>query len=616
MRASMRTRTRTSLAVASLAALALTAAACSSSGGTKQGTGTGNILNSGVQGLNPGGTPKKGGTLNMLGTGDIDYMDYNISYYTIGYLASRLWIRGLYAYPAIPGKVTTIAPDLATGPPTVSSDGLKYTVTIRTGAKWNTTPARQVTGADAVLGLKRACNPAQPFGGLPDFESLIKGYSDYCAGFAKVKATVGAMKSHITSHQIAGVTSSGNTVTYTLTQPASYFADELTLPPFNPAPAESLKYVPASAPSGQHMIADGPYQITSYVPTKSITYARNPAWQASTDPLRKAYVDAVKITETGDETTIQQVLQTNTAAGGMEFNGFPPVGSIPGLINQMKGGSKNFNLGPAFSTNPYFVFDELSPNNGGALGKVAVRQAISYAINRAHLIQDDNGPLVSPPLTHVLPDGINGAQNVPKGYDPYPYNPAKAKSLLKAAGYPNGLKLIVAYNNESTVEPKMYQTLQADMGKAGITVKALAVPIADLYTKYMFGPPSVAKRGVWDISMVGWGPDWYGDAAKSFFGPLFWGANAYPAAGGSNYGYYNNPTVNAMITKAASLSDPVAAGKLWGKIDVAIMKDAPFYPITQGLQANYHSSFVHNAVYVPALQNFDPTNVWLSTPGG
>jgi hypothetical protein len=24
---------------------------------------------------------------------------------------------------------------------------------------------------------------------------------------------------------------------------------------------------------------------------------------------------------------------------------------------------------------------------------------------------------------------------------------------------------------------------------------------------------------------------------------------------------------------------------------------------------------VHNAVYVPAIQQFDPTNVWLSTPG-
>jgi hypothetical protein len=24
---------------------------------------------------------------------------------------------------------------------------------------------------------------------------------------------------------------------------------------------------------------------------------------------------------------------------------------------------------------------------------------------------------------------------------------------------------------------------------------------------------------------------------------------------------------------------------------------------------------VHNAVYIPAIQQFDPTNVWLSPPG-
>ena len=45
------------------------------------------------------------------------------------------------------------------------------------------------------------------------------------------------------------------------------------------------------------------------------------------------------------------------------------------------------------------------------------------------------------------------------------------------------------------------------------------------------------------------------------------------------------------------------------------MKDAPICPITD-LQPNYHASYVHNAVYVPQIQQFDPTNVWLSTPGG
>ena len=43
----------------------------------------------------------------MLGIGDVDFMDYNISYYTIGYLGLRPWLRGLYAYPAVVGKTTT-----------------------------------------------------------------------------------------------------------------------------------------------------------------------------------------------------------------------------------------------------------------------------------------------------------------------------------------------------------------------------------------------------------------------------------------------------------------------------------------------------------------------------
>jgi peptide/nickel transport system substrate-binding protein len=609
----MRTFTRGYAAIAGLATLALVVTACGGSSKTASPSTSATSTAAGYQALNPGtGTPQKGGTLNMLGTGDIDFMDYNISYYTIGGLGQRMWVRNLYTYPAVVGKTTTASPDLATAAPTISSDGLSYSVTIRSGAMWNTSPPRQVTAADALLGLKRACNPAQPFGGLPDFNQLIVGYAAFCQGFSAVKPTVADMKAYVGSHQISGVSVSGQTITYKLAHPASYFASILSLDAFNPAPAESLNYVPASATAQQHVIADGPYMVQSYTPARSIVFVRNPAWSAASDPIRKAYVNKIVVTETGQQQTNQQQLQTNTSAASMEFDSFPPQAAVPGLINQMKTGGKNFNLGPTYSSNPYIVFNTVSPNNGGALSKVAVRQALSYGINRSHLIQDNGGPEQAPALTHILPPGIHGSEQVPSGYDPYPYNAAKAKQMLASAGYPNGFTLKMLYRPSSSISASMFQTLQADLAGIGVKITGLGVPSADFYTKYL-EVPSVAKRGVWDISLAGWGPDWYPDSALSFFNPLFSGAASYPPTG-SNFGFYNNPAVNSLITQSAKEPNAATANTLWGQLDQKIMQDAPVYPITDPQQPLYHASYVHNAVYVPAIQQFDPTNVWLSNP--
>lgn len=613
----MRKSSRGYVAGAALAALALLAAACSSGGSTSSTSTPSGPTVAGWQAVNPGGTPKTGGTLNMLGSSDVDYIDYNISYYTIGAQIQRMYVRGLYAYPAIAGAASTRPfPDLATAPPVISNGGKTYKVTIRTGAMWDTSPPRQVTAADALRGVERSCNPVQPFGGLPDFETLIVGYQAFCTKFAKLgpSATPAAMKSFLASNSPSGVTASGQTITYNLVHPASYFGTMLTLDALNPAPVESLDYVPASAAAQQHVISDGPYTIQSYTPARTIVLVRNPAWKASSDPIRKAYVDKIVVTETSNQATAQQQLQTNTAAASMEFDAFPPVGSLPGLTSQMNSGlNHNFNLGPTFSTNPYLMFNEVSPNNNGALGKVAVRQALSYGINRSHLITDNGGPAVAPPLTHILPPGINGAQDVPAGYDPYPYNPTKAKQMLAAAGYPNGLTLTMVYRPSIDIEAKCAQTLQSDLSKIGVKVKLLATTPADFYVKYM-EVPSVAKRGVWDIALPGWGPDWYGDAAVSYFNPLFSGPPSFPPSG-SNFGFYNDPTVNSLIAQGAQAATASAAAGIWGKADQAVMKDAPIYPITDPQQPLYHASYVHNAVYIPAIQNFDPTNVWLSTPG-
>jgi len=60
-------------------------------------------------------------------------------------------------------------------------------------------------------------------------------------------------------------------------------------------------------------VSDGPYTISKYVPTRSIDLVRDPAWKASTDPIRKAYVDQIDITEgVATNTAALQEIQAGT----------------------------------------------------------------------------------------------------------------------------------------------------------------------------------------------------------------------------------------------------------------------------------------------------------------
>lgn len=597
-----RTTRRALIAAASVLSL-VGLAACSGSGGTSGSAASGSAGGPSAQAV-------KGGTLNMLGSGDVDYMDPNITYYTIGYLAARVWSRQLFNYPATEGQTMKAVPDVAAAMPTegdgVSADGLTYTIKIRDGVKWDTQPARQVTAADFVRGIKRTCNPVQPFGGLPDYEALIKGMQSFCDGFAKIpdKSAKG-IANYIENTPLSGVVAKDDlTLQFTLLHPASYFPDMLTLPAFSAAPKEYDQYLPASAELAQHTISDGPYKIDSYTPTKKITFSRNPAWDAATDPVRKAYVDKIVIDETVSQDSTQQQLQTGSPSADMEFDNFPPPSQIPALVAKK---DPNLNIGPSASSNPYIVYNTASPNNGKALANVKVRQALSYALNRTNMIQVLGGPTLNDPLTHVLPSNIVGGED---SFDPYPYSVAKAKQLLAAAGVPDGLTVKILYRNSSEGSTKVFQTAQQDLTKAGIKVEGVASPNADFYTKYL-EEPSVARRGVWDLAVAGWGADWYGNAALSFFNPLFSGTPSFPPIG-SNFGLFDDPASNALIQQAATAKTEDEARTLWAKADRQVMSQAPFFPITDPKQANYHASQVNNAVYVPAIQNFDPTNVWLA----
>jgi peptide/nickel transport system substrate-binding protein len=506
-------------------------------------------------------------------------------------------------------------PDLATAAPAASKDGLHYTVTLRKGAMWDTSPPRQVNAADVVRGVKRSCNPTAPFAGQPDFSDILAGYASYCTAFAGVSATsASAQADFINSHNITGVTvdpSDPLTVDFTLTKPAAYIEGILSLGPFNPAPVEYLNYLPTSNALGQAIVSqhlsDGPYIVASYDPGKSIKFTRNPVWNPSTDPIRKAYVNEIDVSETGNQQSITQQIQTNTPQADMMWDTHVAPSAVPGLIASKNPGLSVQSEG---SNNPWIIFNTISKNNNGALGKVEVRQALSYGISRAQLQQNEGGPTLAPAQTHVIAGGTLGAT---PDFDLYPFNPDKAKQMLQTAGFGGPgqpkLTLKMLYRPASIANSKDFQTVQANLSAIGVNVTPVTATNADFYAKDL-SPGTLAKSSGWDLVEPGWGPDWYPTGNKSMFLPTFDGSNLPPNS--SNYGYFNDPAANDLYAKALAATNLNDATGLWQQADHEVMSQAAVFPVTNPNEPMLHNNMVHNCIYIAFIQNCDATNIWLS----
>ncbi len=99
----------------------------------------------------------------------------------------------------------------------------------------------------------------------------------------------------------------------------------------------------------------------------------------------------------------------------------------------------------------------------GPLKDIRVRQAIAHAVNRDEMVLFV-GSDVAQRSVSVVPQGYLGySSDVPR----YPHDIAKAKALLKDAGYPDGITLNVIITKVASLRVPM-EILQAQLRKAGI----------------------------------------------------------------------------------------------------------------------------------------------------
>jgi peptide/nickel transport system substrate-binding protein len=586
------------LRVAALAVAALAAASLAACGGSSKPSTTSSA-----------GTPVKGGTLRWVASGDVDHFDPMASYYTATSILERAYTRQLITYPASNdyNKATQIVPDVASAVPStsnggISADGKTYTFHLRSGVMWNTNPPRAVVAGDFVRALKRFCNPVLGVGNSTYYTSTIEGMSAYCDAYAKVPSTATAaqLANFQNSHNISGVSAPDNsTLVIKLTQPANDFLNVMAMTFASAAPVEWDNYIPDSPQFRQHVYSDGPYAVTGYTAGKTIVLTKNPAWKQSSDPNRHQYVSKMVVTEgTNDPATAQQDLQAGSQ--DLVWDLPVPTDQIPTLQAKK---DPNFKIWSGHITNPYLVFNQLS----GPTKNLKVRQAIEYAIDKVAIAKIYGGTALNPPITTAIPPGNIGYQN----YNLYPTpgnngDPAKCKSMLAAAGFPNGFTLIDAYRNAGN-HVAVYQSVQADLKACGITVKGVPQQQGNYYA--WLSDPANAKAGKWDISEPGWIPDWYGNNGRSTLQPLFTSPCANPT---SNYGCYNNTATQDLVNKALTATNTSEAANFWHQADMQIMKDAVIVPFENQNTPVYHSTRVKNAIWNWSYQLYDPTQLWLS----
>jgi glutathione transport system substrate-binding protein len=99
-----------------------------------------------------------------------------------------------------------------------------------------------------------------------------------------------------------------------------------------------------------------------------------------------------------------------------------------------------------------------------------VREAINYAINRQALVKVAFAGLCDTGHRRCAAV-IAYAQS----YQPWPYDPAKARELLKEAGYPNGFSTTLWSSHNHSTAQKVLQFTQQQLAQVGIKAQVTAM---------------------------------------------------------------------------------------------------------------------------------------------
>jgi peptide/nickel transport system substrate-binding protein len=311
-------------------------------------------------------------------------------------------------------------------------------------------------------------------------------------------------------------------------------------------------------------IGTGPYKFVSWTPNdRFVVEAAGPHW--SGQPMMKQVV-------------FRPIPEGTARINELRSGGVDIITNVSPLLLNSVQNQPGISIARATAIGsiiliPSFLTTEL-------FKKKEVRQALNYAIDRDSLIkvvlQGEAVPMSSP-----SPKGVTGG--FVESLKPYPYDPDKAKALLKEAGYPDGFSVsFKAPNGRYLQDKQVAEAIVGQLDKVGIKADLETVE----WSTYVQG--IVGRK--YELFLLSQGGVQIGPAAQT---------NWSSRIKGIAWQGYTNEKVDELIDRAAKTMDPAARTAVYEEMSKTVWEESPWIFL-------YHQQDIYGVR--DRVKNFKPTS--------
>jgi len=413
---------------------------------------------------------------------------------------------------------------------TISRDGKTYVFHIRPGVKFHN--GRVVTARDFEYSITRTFQePFRSQGLAAGYLDAIQGAPEFMDGKAKTVRGIRVLDDR--------------TLEIRLTRPYSSLLTALALDQTSAIPREVME---AEGPAAmeRHPIGTGPFRFVRREGRQSVVLAANPNYfmgRPSIDTL-------VFFSPHGDVTDLgaDALLEGRATLSQLPSNRIEEFRARPGVAVLRWNDLSLAFIGLNASMPP---FDD-----------ARVRQAVALAMNRQAML--NRRPEGKSLATGILPPGLPGYAPAQKTY---PHDVRAAKELLAQAGYGPGHPLppITMYRAVSNSELRAVDSVMVgSLREAGISVRVRYETWADLDALI-----KSRKAAMFALAWVADIPD-----PDTFLRALCYSTSS------TNYFQFKDGPIDSLLDLARSTSDPTLRLGAYRRAEEAILRSAPFVPLT------------------------------------